>query len=199
MNKTIKTLLLVLAIVSLLALSAFGYRALKDKAGLENLAEDAGGGQNEQGGDAAVPIEVPDFTAMDSDGNEVTLSSLRGKPVVLNFWATWCGYCRREMPDFETVYKEFRDEVHFVMLNATDEASGETVDKAKGFIAESGFTFPVYYDTLGEGTRAYSIVGLPTTVIVDSEGNLYSSVTRAVDEDELRDAISEVLALKNSD
>ncbi|MBP3544577.1 MAG: TlpA family protein disulfide reductase, partial [Lachnospiraceae bacterium] len=65
-------------------------------------------------------VPAPDFTVIDAEGNEVKLSDMRGKPVVVNFWASWCGPCKMEMPEFEEVYKELGDEVHFMMVNLTD-------------------------------------------------------------------------------
>ena len=88
----------------------------------------------------------PDFTVMDASGKEVKLSDFRGKPTVVNFWASWCGPCKSEMPDFDAVYQEMGDEIHFLMVNMTD-GGQETLAGAQKFIADSGYTFPVYYDT----------------------------------------------------
>ena len=79
-------------------------------------------GQNIDLGDA-IPTETapqdvaPDFTVTDADGNAVKLSDFRGKGVVLNFWASWCGPCKSEMPHFQTAYEQYGDEVHFLMVN----------------------------------------------------------------------------------
>ena len=119
-------------------------------------------------------VTAPDFTMTDKDGNEVQLSNFAGKPIVLNFWASWCGPFQMEMPDFEEMYKKYGEEVQFVMVNMTD-GSQETVDSATQFITEKGYTFPVYYDTKMEGAYYYSVYSLPTTYFVDKEGYVSAS------------------------
>lgn len=119
-------------------------------------------------------IAAPDFTMTDKDGNEVKLSNFSGKPIVLNFWASWCGPCQMEMPDFEEMYKTYGKEVQFVMVNMTD-GSQETVESAAQFITEKGYTFPVYYDTKMEGAYYYSVYSLPTTYFIDAQGYVSAS------------------------
>ena len=116
-------------------------------------------------------MKAADFTVTDKDGNEVTLSSLFGKPVVLNFWASWCSPCQQEMPDFQAVYEEQGEEVLFMMVNLTD-GMRETKDKADAFIAESGFTFPIYYDTAQDAAIVYGINSIPTTFFINAEGEV---------------------------
>ena len=84
---------------------------------------------------------APDFTMLDMDGNEVTLASFFGKPIILNFWASWCGPCKSEMPEIQKFYEEYGEEIHFLLVSVDD-----SLDTAKTFIADSGYTFPVYFD-----------------------------------------------------
>ena len=84
---------------------------------------------------------APDFTVYDGEGNPVKLSDFRGKPVVINFWATWCGYCMKGLPTFEKLAAEFEGEVVFMMINVTD-GFQETKEKAKGLIEEKRLHLP---------------------------------------------------------
>lgn len=143
---------------------------------------------NEAHADEKEKVEAPDFTVFDTDGKAVSLSDFKGKPVVINFWATWCGYCKKEMPDFEKVYKEYGDKVQFMMVNLTDGQS-ETEDQAREFIKKEGFTFPVYFDINNETSSLYGISGLPMTIVVGSDGNVTGYAKGMLDEETLSSAI----------
>ena len=110
-----------------------------------------------------------DFTVYDENNNAYKLSDFEGKPVVLNFWASWCGPCKSEMPEFETAYQTYGENIQFLMVNMTD-GYQETVSSAKDFIQKTGYTFPVFYDSDFEAAKAYSVYSLPTTYFIDSEG-----------------------------
>lgn len=112
---------------------------------------------------------APDFTVYDQQGNAVNLSDFIGKPTIVNFWASWCGPCKMEMPDFDAKYKEIGEEINFVMVNMTDGAQ-ETVEKAKAFVEESGYGFPVYYDTDMDAAMTYGVSSIPSTFFIDAEG-----------------------------
>ncbi len=123
-----------------------------------------------------------DITFNDYNGNEVNLSDFYGKPIVLNFWASWCPPCRDEMPDFQEVYNEMGDDVQFIMLNATD-GSRETVDDGNNFILENEFTFPVYYDEGQLGVYTYGVSSLPSTLFIDENGNIAYGHVGGMDKD----------------
>lgn len=118
------------------------------------------------------PVPLPDALLHDANNAEFRLTSLVGKPVVLNFWASWCPPCQSEMPDFQSVYEQYGDRVHFVMINLTD-GQRETVEKAKSYIEKNQYTFPVYFDTQGNAASAYGISSIPATYVADAKGNLY--------------------------
>ncbi|MBR3806430.1 MAG: TlpA family protein disulfide reductase [Clostridia bacterium] len=144
---------------------------------------------SDESNEVVIPTaRVPDFTVYDSEGNAVRFSDLLGKPTVLNFWASWCGPCRSEMPDFEEKYLELSGEVSFVMVNLTS-GSRETLSAAKSFIADRGYTFPVYFDTEGDAALAYQVYSIPTTFFIDAEGNLVAQATGAIDAETLQAGI----------
>lgn len=116
-------------------------------------------------------IKAPDFTVTDTQGNSVKLSDFLGKPVVLNFWASWCPPCKSEMPDFEEVYTQLKDEVEFMMINLTD-GYRETKSSAQKFITESGYTFPIYFDTTQQAATDYRAYSIPLTIFIDKDGYL---------------------------
>ena len=117
--------------------------------------------------------DAPDFTMIDAEGNTVRLSDLRGKPRVINFWASWCPPCKAELPFFEEAYKEYMERVNFVMLNLTD-GSQETVETASDYVTTEGYTFPLYFDTQMEGALAYGTYSIPVTVVVTADGKLFT-------------------------
>ena len=132
-------------------------------------------------------IEAPDFTVYDGQDEPVQLSGFEGKPVILNFWASWCGPCQSEMPDFEDAYAQYGEEIHFVMVNAT--YGRETRADADDFIAENGYTFPIYYDTDYSAAAAFGVTGYPTTYFIDGEGYLVAYAQGALDAEVLQKGI----------
>lgn len=131
---------------------------------------------------------APDFTMVDMNGKEVKLSELRGKPVILNFWASWCKYCVQEMPDFEQFYKIYGNDIHFVMLNTL--SSGETKSSGKKFISDKGYTFPVYFDESGIASQMYGAYsGIPITYFIDANGNLVAHCPGMLTADILKQGI----------
>lgn len=112
-----------------------------------------------------------DFTVYDTDRNPVKLSDFFGKPIIINFWATWCPHCVDEMPLFEEKFKEYGEDIQFLMIDSVDGVR-ETEEKGEQFIADNGFTFPVYYDTDGDAATVYAVYSLPTSVFIDKDGEV---------------------------
>ncbi len=131
---------------------------------------------------------APDFTVYDSEGNEVHLSDFFGKPIVLNFWASWCGPCKMEMPDFNEMHLELEGEVVFLMVNMTD-GQRETVEIASDFIAAQGYTFPVFFDTASSAAMTYGVYSLPTTYFINARGEAIAQAIGAIDADTLQRGI----------
>ena len=134
---------------------------------------------------------APDFTVTDGGGNRVSTADLSGKPVILNFWATWCPPCRSELPAFDKLYRQYGNEVSFMMIDLTD-GDRETVEGVKKFISENGYTFPVYYDTEGRAAEAYNVSSIPFTVAVGRNGNIVGTHLGAMSEATLEKLIKTV-------
>ena len=188
MNK--KVLILLLALVVLLAGAAVAYNALSDQVQLDNLATgETVAAELPEGTEASVSENLAaDFTVYDLEGNTHTLSEFRGKPVIVNFWASWCGPCKSEMPDFEEKFQEYGEEIQFLMVNLTD-GSQETVDTAQGYIDDQGYTFPVYFDTDYSAAIAYSVSAVPATYFIDASGALIAYGKGAMSADTLQRGI----------
>lgn len=130
-------------------------------------------------------VMAPDFTVYDAEGNSVNLSDFIGKPTVVNFWASWCGPCKMEMPDFNEKYLEHGENVNFLMVNMTD-GSQETIEKALEFIEDEGYVFPVYYDTDLDAAYKYGVNSIPATYFIDAEGHAIARGQGAIDADTLQ-------------
>ena len=111
---------------------------------------------------------APVFTLKDSEGSIYELSSLKGKAVLINFWASWCPPCRSEMPAMEEVFEQYQNQ-GFVIL-AVNSTIQDDLDEAKEFFKEMGLTFPLLLDTDGSVTQTYQVRSLPTSFFIDREG-----------------------------
>ncbi len=147
-------------------------------------------------------IPAIDFTLTDQYGNEHTLSDYKGKAVFLNFWATWCPPCREEMPDIEKLYKEFnlnQDEVVILGVagprtDMNPNTREVTKDEVIDFINENEYTFPTLFDETGEIFYYYFIQSLPTTFLIDKEGNIFGYHPGMMTESIMRRAIEDTIA-----
>ena len=199
MNKNKTLLIIALVFVLLLGGAYVLYNRLAQDAAPDQLSVQGGAEaqtaqqseepQQDTGGSGEESTEpekvlVPDFTVYDSEGNEVHLSDFTGKPVVLNFWASWCGPCKMEMPDFDDAYAEQGEDVHFLMVNMT--SGRETLESATSFIEEQGYSFPVYYDTDADAAMAYGVYSLPTTLFIDADGYGIAQATGAINAETLQ-------------
>lgn len=129
-------------------------------------------------------VEFPNITVFDKDGNVVNLTDFRGKPVVLNFWASWCGPCKNEMPAFDEVYKEVGNDVYFVMVDMADGVR-ETVESGSAYVEKMGYSFPVYYDTAHSAAYTLGISSIPMTIFLDAKGHGVTYYIGALNKDAL--------------
>ena len=139
--------------------------------------------------------KAPDFTVYDYEGNYYKLSDFEGKPVIVNFWASWCSPCKREMPDFEEAFKKYGEDIHFLMINLTD-GYQETVESAKEFVENTEYTFPVYYDSDQNAARTYGIYSIPTTLFIDEGGHIKAHAQGAIDAKTLEEGIGYIYSVE---
>ncbi|MFN3333365.1 MAG: TlpA family protein disulfide reductase [Caldilinea sp.] len=123
-------------------------------------------GDGDKGNSVQIGAEAPDFAIVLEDGGHLRLSNLRGRPVVINFWATWCGPCRLEMPE---LMRAARADPHLAMLAVNVQEAKTTV---AAFAEEFAMTTPVVIDPEGVVQRLYEVRGLPTTVFIDTHGRI---------------------------
>lgn len=141
-------------------------------------------------------VPAPDFTLIDQYGNEHTLSDYKGKTVFLNFWATWCGPCRSEMPEIQELYEKYgQNEEELVILgvatpNLGREGSAEDIAK---FLKDQGYTFPTVMDDTGFISAMYGISAYPTTFMIDVNGNVYGYVASALTGDIMESIVQQTM------
>jgi len=147
------------------------------------------GSDNDTSGDGSSEHSLsPDFTVTDMDGNEVSLSGLRGEPVIVSFWASWSESCVDGMDIFEEAYARYGEEVRFMMINMTD-GEEETVDSAKKYINDNGYTFPVYFDEEFSAAGAYFVLHIPATYFIDADGYVIAEAEGLLDESVIRQGV----------
>ena len=135
------------------------------------------------------PVAAPDFAVLDWEGNTVHFSDYVGKPIVLNFWAHWCGPCQMEMPEFNAKYEALEGDVTFLMVH-----EGADVESGKEKVTEGGYAFPVVFDTDGAAAALYGVNAYPTSFFIDAEGNLAAYYIGAMDAELLQQGVDIIYA-----
>ena len=174
-------------------LAASGTTAVQEEPAAEQEAP-SGSAQEESGEIPEIP--APDFTLTDQFGETHTLSDYRGQTVFLNFWATWCGPCKMEMPDIQALYEDWDENAGDLVVlgvagpNIGQEGSAEDI---AAFLEENGYTYPVVMDDTGALFYQYGISAYPTTFMIDPEGNVFGYVQGAVSREIMDDIVEQTM------
>ena len=180
MKSSIKIIIAAVVTVALLAGGIVLYKQLSGKVAIDYTPTE----NNSASSDPESAFEAAkDFTVYDGDGNAVSLSSFKGKSVVVNFWADWCPPCISELPDFQKAYENYKDVV-FMMVNIDS-----TPQLISSFVQRNGYNFPIYYDTDHSANNAYGLSTFPKSIFVDPDGNLVKLQVGMMDEASLNEAI----------
>lgn len=166
----------------------------------ENQASESSG----SAGKKADAVPAFDFTLTDQYGNQHTLSDYKGKVVFLNFWATWCPPCNKELPDIEDLYNEYNLNQGDVVFLGVANPSGEkypnnqdvTKDEIISFLKDKKYTFPTVFDETGDVLRSYNISAFPTTFMIDKKGNIIGYVPGMMTKDIMKNVINQALQAK---
>ncbi|WP_246206600.1 redoxin domain-containing protein [Virgibacillus ihumii] len=163
----------IFGLVILLALAGFmvaGFMNEKnDKTSSSSDSDGAGIVAPNQNG-IEVGETAPDFSLQTLSGDTFRLTDLRGKPVFLNFWASWCGPCKKEMPDMQKFYDKYKGKVEVIAVNLTGSEIG--VGKVRKYIDQYGYTYPVPLDKNSEVQGMYDVTVVPTTYLIGRDGNV---------------------------
>ncbi len=150
-----------------------------ESAAISTAAGNSGPGASSSRGPRAGDV-APGFTLETLDGQPVSLSEWRGRPVLINFWASWCGPCKEEMPAIQAAYEEHREHGLVVLAVAVDDRPQDV----RRFVEEHGLTFEPLIDD-GGVSHAYRVLGLPTSVFVGPDGRISAVHTGPLDEDKI--------------
>ena len=145
--------------------------------------------------DDAEPLDpAPDIVVLNHAGEEVRLSDLRGTPVVLNFWTTWCPSCGLESPYFEQLYNELGDQFELlkVVILGGQGLRNETFETVSAFMENYGYTFPVHFDETGAASLAYRVRFIPMTFFINPDGYIAATIQGSANENSLRSGIEAI-------
>lgn len=141
----------------------------------------------------SVGSQAPEIELKDLKDDTVRLTDFRGKPVLVNFWATWCAPCRIEMPIMEKKYRAYKESEKFVIL-AVDVKDDSGVDAVRNFLGELSLTFPVLLDSENNAATAYNVLGLPTSFFIGRRGVIRATRVGAMSEQYIDEQLQKIFA-----
>jgi peroxiredoxin len=150
------------------------------------------------GGTRTGPMDgqkIPDASFVTTAGERIRVSDFAGKPVVINFWATWCAPCKEEIPELQAAFEQYNASDGLTIIGVTNEDASDV----EPFVAVNGMTFPIAYDTTGVSSSRYRVQSIPTTLFIDSEGIVMKRYTGSLGEGRLKLYIDRLLSRGNGE
>ena len=186
-------LLVVLALVAIM-LGTFINQQIKKTEAIAQVGEE-GNVTKEEGANKGEM--APDFTLETLSGETVTLADLKGKKVILNFWATWCSPCRKEMPHLQTYYEEYAEKDNAVIIAANTTyneygAKDKRKENVQAFLDSLDVTLPVLLMPDDSIIKQYEVLTIPSTFMIDSEGRIQHHIVGPLDEKAIRDYVTQL-------
>jgi len=204
--KNKKLVLGIVGFVAFLVIVYFGYNKLSSEYYEEQKSQQNGGVSIDETNDTTIDgdkdsegeientgkILAENFTIYDKDGNTVTIDDFKGKPLVINIFASWCDPCRSEMPYFQSAYDKYKNEdVMILMVNMTD-GQKETKERAEKFMKDNGYTMPIYFDVDMDLAVKYVVMNIPRTIFIDKDGYVSLDHIGVIEEEILKTEIDKI-------
>lgn len=185
----------IICFVGFFAVAYIGYNSLGSSYSQKNMVSQGESPQSKDSNNSSSKIKVKekDFVVYDENLNKVKLSDYLGKPVVVNFWASWCPPCREEMPLFNDISSKYKqDELAVLMVNLTD-GQRETVNSAKKFISDNNYNMKVLFDKDSTAANNYNIESIPRTLFIDKNGYIIKDYIGGITKADLDNQIKSLL------
>lgn len=195
-NKKLITLALIVGFAGFLSISYIGYSYLDSKYSEKSIENKTEISQNKNF-KSSIKREksmAKDFVVYDENLNKVKLSDYIGRPVVVNFWASWCPPCKAEMPLFNELSNKYKGEELTVLMVDLPDGDRETMDKAKQFIEDNNYSMKILFDNDGNAATNYNISSIPRTLFIDKDGYIVEDHSGQITKGELENQIKSLLS-----